>query len=257
MGKLLFFDVDGTLYNSEKTLPQSAKAALLAARANGHELAIATGRAPFMIQSLLEELNIDTYVAFNGQYVVYKGKVIFTDGILNEQLKEIIAFGQARNHPVVFLDDERMAASVAEDTRIAESVATLHYPYPQMDASYYENHAVYQTLVYMTKDEQPLYEETFPDVSFVRWHPYSCDMLPKEGSKARGIQKVLAHCGYKMDDVIAFGDGLNDIEMLQAVGTGVAMGNAHKEVKRVADVVIGPVDEDGLAKGLAQLGLVK
>jgi len=53
MNKILFFDVDGTLYNSEKKLPESAKNALLEARHNGYELAIATGRAPFMIESLL------------------------------------------------------------------------------------------------------------------------------------------------------------------------------------------------------------
>lgn len=257
MRKLLFFDVDGTLFNSDKKLPQSAKDALLAARANGYEIAIATGRAPFMIQSILEELDIDTYVTFNGQYVVDKGEVIFTDGIPNVRLKDIISFGQSRNHPVVFLDDSRMIAAVAEDVRIGESLATLRYPYPQIDANYYEQQSVYQTLLYITEDEQPLYEETFPDVSFVRWHPYSCDMLPKGGSKARGIEKLLAHRGCTLEDVFAFGDGLNDIEMLQAVGTGVAMGNAHTEVKAVADVVIGHVDEDGLAKGMQQLGLIK
>lgn len=257
MRKLLFFDVDGTLYNSDKKLPQSAKDALAAARANGHEIAIATGRAPFMIQSLLEELDIDTYVTFNGQYVVYKGEVIFTDGIPNAQLQRIIAFGEARNHPVVFLDEERMVAAVGEDARIGESLATLRYPYPQIDASYYKERSVYQTLLYITEDEQPLYEETFPHVSFVRWHPYSCDMLPHGGSKARGIEKLLAHRGGSMADVFAFGDGLNDIEMLQAVGTGVAMGNSHPRVKEVADIAIGHVDEDGLAKGMQQLGLIK
>lgn len=104
MKKILFFDVDGTLYNSEKKLPISAKEALLTARRNGYELAIATGRAPFMIESLLEELEIDTYVTFNGQYVVYKGEVVYTNGIEKEELAKIIAFGEARNEPVVFLD---------------------------------------------------------------------------------------------------------------------------------------------------------
>ena len=83
MKKLLFFDVDGTLYNMKKELPSSAKEAIMQARENGHEIAIATGRAPFMIQDLLDELQIDTYVTFNGQYVVYKGNVIFTDQIPN------------------------------------------------------------------------------------------------------------------------------------------------------------------------------
>lgn len=256
MGKLLFFDVDGTLYDSDKKLPASAKEALLAARSNGYEIAIATGRAPFMIQSLLEELEIDTYVTFNGQYVVYKGQVIFTDGIPENQLKEITSFGEQRNHPVVFLDDKKMVAAIGDDFRIAESLATLRYPYPEIEANYYMHQPVYQTLLYITQKEQAMYEEAFPTVEFVRWHPYSCDMLPKGGSKARGIQKVLEHCHYEMKDVMAFGDGLNDIEMLQTVGVGVAMGNAHERVKTVADVVVGHVDEDGLAQGLKRLGII-
>jgi HAD superfamily hydrolase (TIGR01484 family) len=93
MTKILFFDVDGTLYNSDKQLPHATKEAIAKARNNGHEIAIATGRAPFMIKSLLHELNIDTYVCFNGQYVVYKGDVVFTDGVPKDELKEIVAFG--------------------------------------------------------------------------------------------------------------------------------------------------------------------
>lgn len=122
MTKILFFDIDGTLYNSEKKIPQSSKEAILQARANGYEIAIATGRAPFMIQQVIEELEIDTYVTFNGQYVVFKGEVIFTDGVPKHQLSEIIHFGHERNHPVVFIDDKKMIASVEEDSFILESL---------------------------------------------------------------------------------------------------------------------------------------
>ncbi|WP_249685871.1 HAD hydrolase family protein, partial [Bacillus velezensis] len=77
----------------EKKLPAGAKEALLAARRNGYGLAIATGRAPFMIESLPEELEIDTHVTFNGQYVVYSGEVVYTNVIEKEELTKIIAFG--------------------------------------------------------------------------------------------------------------------------------------------------------------------
>lgn len=121
----------------------------MAARRNGYELAIATGRAPFMIESLLEELEIDTYVTFNGQYVVYKGEVVYTNGIEKEELAKIIAFGEARNEPVVFLDDKRMIASIKDHHMVAESLDTLKYPYPALDSSYYMQNNVYQTLIFM------------------------------------------------------------------------------------------------------------
>ncbi|MFJ7647955.1 Cof-type HAD-IIB family hydrolase [Lysinibacillus sp. NPDC097279] len=256
MNKILFFDVDGTLYNSEKILPASAKEALLEARRKGYEIAIATGRAPFMIQSLLEELDINTYVTFNGQYVVYRGEVVYTNGVDRDELAKIIAFGEARNEPVVFLDDKRMIASVGGHNMVSESLGTLKYPYPELDSSYYMQNDVYQTLIFMEEKDEHLYSEAFPNVQFVRWHPYSCDILPKGGSKAAGIEKVLAKMGLTLEDAFAFGDGINDIEMLEAVGTGVAMGNGHERVKAVASHITDHVDADGLAKAMRYLKII-
>jgi len=256
MKKILFFDVDGTLYNSEKVMPDSAKEALLEARRNGYEIAIATGRAPFMIDSLIEELDIQTYVTFNGQYVVYQGEVVYANGIAKEELAKIIAFGEARNEPVVFLDDKQMIASVGEHKMVSESLDTLKYPYPALDSSYYMQHEVYQTLIFMEEKDEYLYRTAFPNVEFVRWHPYSCDILPKGGSKAAGIEKVLSRMGLTLADAIAFGDGMNDIEMLEAVGTSVAMGNGHEKVKAVATYVTDHVDADGLAKAMRHLKII-
>ncbi|MGE8033718.1 Cof-type HAD-IIB family hydrolase [Lysinibacillus sp. NPDC093692] len=256
MKKILFFDVDGTLYNSEKILPASAKEALFEARRNGYELAIATGRAPFMIQTLLEELDINTYVTFNGQYVVYRGEVVYTNGVEKDELAEIIAFGEARNEPVVFLDDKQMIASVENNAMVAESLNTLKYQYPNLDSTYYMQNDVYQTLIFMEEKDEHLYREAFPNVQFVRWHRYSCDILPNGGSKAVGIEKVLEKMGLTQNDAIAFGDGMNDIEMLQAVGTGVAMGNGHERVKAIATHIAEHVDEDGLAKIMRQLNII-
>ena len=256
MNKILFFDVDGTLYDSEKRLPLSTKEALFAARDNGYEIAIATGRAPFMIQELLDELAIDTYVTFNGQYVVYKGEVIFTDSIPNDYLQKIIAFGESRGEPVVFLDESEMIASFPDCEKVETSLATLKYPYPRIDAYFFKVKPVYQTLIFMEEKDEPLYRETFPEVQFVRWHPYSCDILPKDGSKARGIQKILEHTGRTMGDAVAFGDGLNDIEMLEAVGTGVVMANGHEKAKVVADVLAPHVDEEGIYRVMKELGMI-
>lgn len=256
MSKILFFDVDGTLYDHDKRLPASTKEALFTARANGYEIAIATGRAPFMIESLRQELEIDTYVTFNGQYVVYKGEVIFTDGVERSILERIITFGAKRNEPVVFLDDQEMIASTDGHVKVGASLATLKYPYPRIEASFYEIKPVYQTLIFMEQQDEDMYRETFPEVEFVRWHPYSCDILPKGGSKARGIEKLLTHVGKTMGDAIAFGDGLNDVEMLQAVGLGIAMGNGHEKAKAVADVIAPAVDEDGIAHVLKDLKII-
>lgn len=256
MTKILFFDVDGTLYNSQKSCPPKTKEAIFQAKENGFEVAIATGRAPFMIEPLLHELEIDTYVTFNGQYVVHKGEVLFTDRIETAYLENILAFGKERQANFVFIDEREMIADALGDEKIKASIESLKYPYPRLDPYFYKENNVYQTLVFIDEHEEHLYKETFPHVNFVRWHPYSCDILPKHGSKARGIEKLLQHTNRSMADAIAFGDGLNDIEMLQAVGLSVAMANGHEEVKKVADVVAPHVDEDGIYHVMKQLKLI-
>jgi len=256
MSKILFFDVDGTLLNSKKEIPVSTLEALRLARANGYELAIATGRAPFMIQDLLKELEIDSYVCFNGQYVVYKGKPIFTDGVAVELLEEIVGFGATIGVDYVFMNEREMVANVSGNKLIEESLATLKYPYPRVGTEFYKKHAVYQTLVFIDAEQELVYRAAFPDVQFVRWHEFSCDILPRGGSKARGIEKFIAAAGVSMADTVAFGDGLNDMEMLSTVGVGVAMGNGHPAAIAVADMVAPDVDDNGIFKVMKKLQII-
>lgn len=256
MKKYLFFDVDGTLYNSEKKLPEKTRLAIKLAKENGHEVGIATGRAPFMIESLLEDLDIHTYVSFNGQYVVLNDEVIFTDGVENKMLEELISFGEKRGESVVFFDDQQMIASKSNDQRIEESLATLNYPYPQINANYYKTNAIYQTLIFTNEIGEIKYRNAFPTLQIVRWHPFPCDILPEHGSKARGIQKIMEHTNIPLNDIFVFGDGLNDVEMLSFVPNSVAMGNGHPKAKEVAKYITGHVDEDGLYDAMKMLNLI-
>ena len=149
-----------------------------------------------------------------------------------------------------------MIASVGDHRMVAESLDTLKYPYPELDSSYYMQNDVYQTLIFMEEKDESLYCETFPNVQFVRWHRYSCDILPSGGSKATGIEKVLERMGISFENAVAFGDGINDMEMLQAVGTSVAMGNGHEKVKAIATHIADHVDNDGLAKIMRKLAII-
>lgn len=256
MEKILFFDVDGTLYDTNKELPDTAKAAIMEAKRKGHLVAISTGRAPFMIKPVLEELEIDSYVCFNGQYVVLKGEVIHAQAITKEYLEDVTRFANGLSHPLVYLDEKKMVSSIEEHPDIELGISSLKFPYPEVDHAYYENHPVYQTLIFCTEEEEAQYVHEFPNLKFVRWHPVSCDVLPGGGSKAKGIQAMLDRIGKTMDDAVAFGDGLNDVEMLDAVSIGVAMGNALPEVKKHADFIADHVNADGLAKAMQELKLI-
>jgi Cof subfamily protein (haloacid dehalogenase superfamily) len=244
MGKLLLLDIDGTLLNSKKELPTSAKEALFQARENGHELAIATGRGPFMIKKLANELLIDTYISFNGQYIVHQNKPLHKTALNPDTLSNIVEFAELRDHPVVFMTEEKMVSSIDYHPDIDESIKTLKYPHPQKIDDFHLKNDIYQALLFCEKEEEPQYQEAFSDI------------VPKGGTKARGIERLIEKTGHSIDDTIAFGDGLNDLQMMSKTGFSVAMENGHEETKKQASYVTEHVDNDGLAKAFKHLGLI-
>ncbi|WP_425203435.1 Cof-type HAD-IIB family hydrolase [Priestia megaterium] len=227
--KIIFFDIDGTLLDHDKKLPASTKKAVQLLKEQGHEVAIATGRAPFMFKDLREELDIQTYISFNGQYIVLNGEVLYKNPLNKEELQDLTAFAVEHDHPVVYMDHEDMKSNIEFHDYIESSISTLKigFTHPHHDPTYFEG------------------------------HEFSTDVLPKGGSKARGIETMIEKLGFDKKDVYAFGDGLNDIEMLEFVGNGVAMGNAEEVVKEVANLVTKDVGEDGILHGLELVGLLK
>lgn len=255
MKKIVFFDIDGTLLDGDKKLPDSAKDAIHTLQKNGIYTAIATGRAPFMVSPLLEELNIDSYVSFNGQYVVFENEMIASNSINTEILKDIEESASKHEHALVYLNENTLKTNAKNNERVRKSLGSLKMAYPGYDPEFYIKRDIYQALLF-TKENEAEYLHAFSEISFIRWHELSLDIIPKGGSKARGIRQLIARLGFRMEDVYAFGDGLNDIEMLQEVGTGVAMGNAHDIVKEHADFVTADVENDGIVKGLKEVGLL-
>jgi len=255
MKKIVFFDIDGTLLDHNKMLPASTKEAVLALQKNGVYTAIATGRAPFMISYLLEELNINSYVCYNGQYVVFENEVIFRNPIDNQELKKIDDEANKKKHALVYMDEHTLKTNAKKNERVRKSLATLELAYPEYDPNFYHGRDIYQALLFSKRNEAD-YLDAFSEVSFIRWHDFVMDIVPKGGSKARGIDHLIDRLGFRMKDVYAFGDGMNDIEMLSEVGTGVAMGNAHEVVKEHADLVTTDVENDGIVRGLKEVGLL-
>lgn len=256
--KLLFFDIDGTLYNSMKKLPNSAREAIEEARKRGHEIAIATGRSPFFLKEVSEELQIDSYVSFNGQFVVYKGQAISKRPIPQKSLQKLTDLAEKKNLPIVYLDEHRMTSATEFHNEVKISMDSLFYPMPEFDEEHYKSADIYQALLYASVEQKVEFIKEFPELTFIRWHKFSDDVINCDVSKAYGIEQFIKHTDFTMADTIVFGDGLNDVEMLTLLakeGVSVAMGNAVSEAKAVATFVTDHVDEDGLAKAMKKLDL--
>ncbi|SCW50661.1 hypothetical protein SAMN04487970_101125 [Paenibacillus tianmuensis] len=253
---MIFFDIDGTLLDHDKRLPASAKEAILALKEAGHEIAFATGRSPFMLEPLRRELSIDSFVGFNGQYVMLHGKLIYTNPIPTEVIRSLSEYALHQGHPLVYLDDEGMRSSSRRHPYVEESIGTLQYPHPEYDPHFYIDQDIYQTMLFCTEQDESGYIERFRKLDFVRWHRLSMDVLPFGGSKAQGIERFIDKLGFRREQVYAFGDNLNDLEMLQYVGHSVAMGNSPESVKKVARYITKDVGHDGIAYGLELVGLL-
>ncbi|WP_339279447.1 Cof-type HAD-IIB family hydrolase [Paenibacillus sp. FSL W8-1187] len=257
-GKLIFFDVDGTLLDHDKRIPASAKQAVRELQDAGHEVAIATGRGPFMFREIREELGIDSYISYNGQFAVRRGEVILRNPIRPDLVQKITERALELDHAIVYMNDEAMKANIERHDYIEESMASLELVDKTMawDKDYHIGREIYQCLLFCTIGDEMKYREEFPELGFIRWHQFSMDVLPLGGSKAQGIETYRKLAGVRPEDVYAFGDGLNDIEMLQTVHNSVAMGNAVESVQKAAKHVTKDVAEDGIRHGLELVGLL-
>ncbi|PIC64841.1 hydrolase Cof [Sporosarcina sp. P13] len=255
--KIVFFDLDGTLMSRDKTILESSKQALKALQVKGVYTVICTGRAPLMFKWLLEELSFDSYISMNGQHVVFEGKEIYSNPIKREVLQQLTEVAERNGHGLTYATFESFVTNVAAHPLVIGCTTRLKIPYPPVDSNIFLHSDVNQVQIYSNVEETEEYMDIFKGYSFVRWDESSVDMLPDGASKAVGIQKILDYLNIPIENSYAFGDGLNDMQMIQSVGTGIVMENGIAELKEVADVITASCDDDGILKGLLEIGLLE
>ena len=263
--KVAFFDVDGTIVDNHSTREQSSDMELVPAltieairllKENGITPFIATGRSPFMIEDLLEGLGIDSYICTNGQYAVMNNEVMYEAPYSEELLDEIVSVAKKHHVPLLWMPTHHYVLSGENQEVLLEALDNMNLPYPVIETDLEKpDYKIYQMVAGVTKENEHIFAP-IEEFRIVRWQPNGIDLLPKVGSKATAIEVILKKLGLKPENAIAFGDGLNDIEMLQTVGCGVAMGNAHEELKKHANYVAKPVYEDGIYNACKDLGLI-
>ncbi len=254
--RVVFFDLDGTLLNDGKSVLESTKKAIKALQDKGVYVVICTGRAPRMFDWLLKDLDIDSYVSMNGQHVVFEGKELYSNPMDEEMLHELACLAKSQGHGLGYSNHDGVSVSDEAHPLIMSSLEGLKIPYPQVEEEFYRHSPVHQVQLYCAPDEIEQYTSRFSDYTFISWAENALDLLPAGASKAIGVQKVLEHLQIPVDNSYAFGDGPNDFEMLEYVGTGIAMGNALQELKEKADYVTGSCSEDGILQGLVHVGLL-
>lgn len=264
--KLLFFDIDGTLIDFHGNMPLSTIKALEKARENDHRLILCTGRSKCQIDQKLKDFDFDGMVAASGAYVEYRNKkqdkILARHNMSKRHIELLIDYFRQKKISYVFQCTDRLITT-------PESAAVLKSVYPILQMEEYEDiRAVYQQY-HIEKavcyDPEGRLEETqkalekYFDVTAMSYKDADtkgAEVMLKGINKAYGMKILEEYLGVGREETIAFGDGPNDLEMMEYAGYSVAMGNALEEVKARADLVTKHVDQDGIYDAMERLGLL-
>lgn len=274
MRKVVFFDIDGTLMTSKNQLPESTQQAIKELKDNGHLPIISTGRPPEMLEAVAEALGIENYISLNGQYIVVDGEPIYSKPLPTDALENLIETSYDQGDRTFLLTENQVIGNTFMSEMMDPDFLTYVYTHlselptevtlelfkhmteKPLPRDRYEREEVLMAFVNTSEENDAFYQEHFPDLHFTRATPLIGEAIMKGSHKAIGMERVVNHLGKNMTDTIAFGDSLNDIEMLEAAGAGVAMGNGREELKEIADYVTADVSDDGILKGLKRLKLI-
>lgn len=245
-------DLDGTLLRSGSILSPRTLSALERCMANGIKLVIATGRAKCSAATVLpEELTSAAWVCCNGADVYENGVLVAENCIAPDDAKDII--GHIRSlHP-----GHRMYTGIRGELYSTEPFSNTGIPVGMVsDLREVVDAPVGKISFNLTPDTdvEPLRALLPPGCRMITTLGGNlAEIMASGATKAWGVEAAVSRWGLDLRDVVAFGDETNDIEMIAECGLGVAMANAHPDLKAVADRMTCHHDEDGVAALLEEI----
>ncbi len=272
--KAVFLDIDGTLTEpGTNEPPESAAEAVRQARECGHYVSLCTGRSYGMLLPLLR-YGFDGVIASAGGYVECQGQVIYDCPMTETQremamrvLAECGVFCTAECKGGTFMDEGAAeylrsgpAAGDSEYLRWREMIGKVFNIRPMKE---YRGEPVYKIVIMSPSLEQlkkpeKLLGETF-QFSVQEADAYGIvhgELINRMFDKGRAIARVCSHLGIPLSDAIAFGDSVNDKEMLETAGTGICMRNGWEGLRAIADDICPPAREDGIREAFQKYHLI-
>lgn len=259
--KYVFFDIDGTIWDDQMVIPQSTIDAIRKLRENGHKAFLCTGRAKGNVTSpKLLEIGFDGIIAACGAYIEVDNQILKNELLPQDLVKRIVDTCQKNKMPVVLESATYhwISEQGFEDDPFVDYLWEDLGPWAKPMRGY-------ETDMEINKFSADIIEGTnfeairqdLEQEMEILLHPHQVvEFLPKGISKSTGIQWVCDTYGISREDTYAIGDSVNDIEMLEFVGHGIAMGNASEETKAVADYVTEEIHHHGVYQALMHFCLL-
>lgn len=261
--RLIGLDLDGTLLTTDKRLTDRSRTALLRADESGITVVPATGRIfNGLPQSVLELPCLKYAILSNGAsvYDVANDRLLCRAEIPLNQALDIMTWLDSQ--PVIYdcyvdgrgFMTEAMWKQIeryAWSPIVVEYMKSIRTPVPELKAFLRDRGGDIQKIQAFCRDEetqrQLLRHMPFSGIALSSSVPRNIEINREDATKGRALLALAKHLGLEREQVMAFGDGLNDISMIESAGIGVAMGNAVEEVRNAADKITATNDEDGVA----------
>lgn len=262
--KLIAIDLDGTLLNSQHEMTARSEKALKAAMDKGVKVVIATGKTFASATHLIKNLNLTTPGIYVQGTITYNSDgSVHTQHTVSAQLaRQVITFADERGYELGLYSGNHIFVRKLT-RRMAELTSYFHEPAPEAVGplqNILDNTPVNKIIAFAPHDPRK--------IAALRWQLSTqigtgarllsagisdeIEVLPYNVSKGTALKALLKEMGITPNQVMALGDGENDVEMLQLVGLGVAMGNASAHVKSVADTTTASNDDEGVAQAVEQ-----
>lgn len=259
--KLLVVDIDGTLLDENRHITAEDTAALGRARQAGITVSLSTGRVVDACRDILRQLGLDGYHMFFDGALVYnptKKEEVYVDPIKKEPVRQLADFTHGIGLDIdLFSATQYFAERETWATDIRRDFFNLKATIVDFNDIWRTERIIKSTLVVASAEDKARANQVYlhfkdrlnfswtrtpayPDIDFI-------NVISPDASKGKAVEALAAFLGISLDEVMAIGDGVNDIPLLSAVGLAVAMENASDELKAVADYVTPGVGHNGVA----------
>lgn len=257
--KTIFLDIDGTILKPDHTFTPSTKDAIDQVQAQGIKVFLATGRPLHELDELAKQLDIHSFIGYNGAYATYGDKPFFNEPINKEVIEQYVDISKKHGHHIVFYTSDKNYFTSLDHPVVRQFIETFELQLNELYTDEISEKVLGITVMNLAPNEVTLYElEENIHLAQVNLEglEHCYDVIRKDVNKGKAVQKAFALLDISKDETIAFGDGMNDKEMFQAVGESFAMGNAHEDLFQYAKHITTSVSEDGIFNGLQKLGLI-
>lgn len=267
MIKLIAIDMDETLLNNDWMISQRNVQAIRQAAAQGVKVTLATGRMAASCRKFAEELGLEVPI------ITYHGALV-EEAVSREVLyRKVIPISLAapivrelldrKVHTQVYIKDRVFVNNANEYSEYYKRMSGINVEETDLTRLMEEEKEGFEKILLIGEERKiaelntELKARFDESLHFTSSRPIYLDMLNKSVNKGLAIKALADQLGIEREEIMAIGDSLNDREMIQYAGIGVAMGNAREEIKKIADYITESNQEDGVAKAIESLVLAE